>query len=77
MINEMESTVIGATDGKFVCSICFKRFKQSGNLWRHIRKHTGERPYPCTVCSYRAGRKDNLDLHMGAKHGIFRYRKDT
>ena len=65
----MEPAVYG-TRNKFVCTFCFKSFSHKCYLDRHVRKHTGERPYPCNLCSYRAGRRDNLDLHMGAKHGI-------
>ncbi|KIY63878.1 hypothetical protein CYLTODRAFT_425740 [Cylindrobasidium torrendii FP15055 ss-10] len=46
-------------DCKYVAS-------KAGNLTRHKRIHTGERPFLCPVewCSYAAGRQDVLKCHL-------------
>ncbi|CAH0728343.1 unnamed protein product, partial [Brenthis ino] len=35
----------------YPCTVCGRRFNQSGHLAIHMRMHTGERPYPCDLCS--------------------------
>ncbi|CAL4065994.1 unnamed protein product, partial [Meganyctiphanes norvegica] len=34
----------------FPCSVCGKEFKAKRDLERHMQTHTGERPFPCTIC---------------------------
>ncbi|XP_066277329.1 uncharacterized protein [Branchiostoma lanceolatum] len=34
------------------------------NLLAHVRIHTGEKPFKCSVCDYSACQKANLDRHM-------------
>lgn len=55
-----------------VCSFCLKTFCKSEDLKRHIRVHTGERPYCCTSCPYRSALKGNLKQHLKVheKHSI-------
>lgn len=45
------------------CPFCPYTAKQKGILKRHIRCHTGERPYPCEVCGKRFTRQEHLRTH--------------
>ncbi|XP_043946538.1 zinc finger and BTB domain-containing protein 7A [Protopterus annectens] len=46
------------------CPICDKVIQGAGKLPRHIRTHTGEKPYECTICQVRFTRQDKLKVHM-------------
>jgi len=49
------------------CRTCAKEFtgkNRRNNLARHIRTHSGEKPYGCPHCSYRATRKEHMSRHL-------------
>uniref|UniRef100_A0A6J0SRW3 Zinc finger and BTB domain-containing protein 7A n=1 Tax=Pogona vitticeps TaxID=103695 RepID=A0A6J0SRW3_9SAUR len=46
------------------CPICDKVIQGAGKLPRHIRTHTGEKPYECNICKVRFTRQDKLKVHM-------------
>lgn len=50
------------------CPFCPYTAKQKGILKRHIRCHTGERPFPCEVCGKRFTRQEHLRTHATSVH---------
>lgn len=53
-----------------VCGYCGHAFYRPSTLATHIRTHTGEKPYRCSVCSYSAAQKGNMRRHMHLVHGL-------
>ncbi|EJU04209.1 hypothetical protein DACRYDRAFT_87475 [Dacryopinax primogenitus] len=51
---------------KYVCSQCDKAFTTSGHLRRHIKVHTGDKPFICPYpkCYKKCNRDDNLVQHF-------------
>nr|XP_006001466.1 PREDICTED: zinc finger protein 236 isoform X1 [Latimeria chalumnae] len=51
------------------CSYCPKSFKKPSDLVRHIRIHTGEKPYKCDECGKSFTVKSTLDCHVKTHTG--------
>jgi len=43
---------------------CNQAFQDAAHLTRHMRVHTGEKPYGCEHCSYRTSQSSNLTPHL-------------
>ncbi|MPC10547.1 Zinc finger protein 536 [Portunus trituberculatus] len=51
-----------------VCGRVFRGRNRHQNLSTHMRIHTGETPFPCPHCPYRAKRKAHLQMHLERIH---------
>ncbi|XP_007492984.2 transcription factor HIVEP3 [Monodelphis domestica] len=49
--------------GKYICQYCSRPCAKPSVLQKHIRSHTGERPYPCIPCGFSFKTKSNLYKH--------------
>ncbi|KAM9824473.1 zinc finger and BTB domain-containing protein 8B [Neosynchiropus ocellatus] len=75
-IMEIQADWLGedAGDGLLVsvklhtCPFCPYTAKQKGIMKRHIRCHTGERPFPCPICGKRFTRQEHLRSHALSVH---------
>ncbi|KAH7317618.1 hypothetical protein BKA65DRAFT_541659 [Rhexocercosporidium sp. MPI-PUGE-AT-0058] len=50
-------------DGRFPCPSCAKTYTLQKHLNRHLRRHTGDRPYVCPECGDCFARCDTLKKH--------------
>ena len=55
---------------KFKCETCDKAFSQSGDLVRHMRTHSGVKPYACELCDKAFSQAGNLASHMLTHTGV-------
>lgn len=55
----------------YACPIdkCDRRFSRSDELTRHIRIHTGQKPFQCRICSRSFSRSDHLTTHVRTHTG--------
>lgn len=52
-----------------ICTLCPYRTSSVANIEKHVKTHSGNKPYACNVCPYRAIQLNNLTAHMRTHTG--------
>ncbi|XP_068209812.1 zinc finger protein 470-like [Palaemon carinicauda] len=55
---------------RFICAICDRIYTSKYSLERHVRCHTGEKPYVCDVCNFTTSYREHMQRHMTSIHLI-------
>lgn len=67
--NEIRGKFPDYSNRKVVCAFCMRRFWSAEDLRRHMRTHTGERPFSCDICRRRFTLKHSMLRHR-KKHNV-------
>lgn len=62
-ISTVPTTNSASTPGRYICPYCQLNCAKPSVLQKHIRAHTNERPFPCTLCGFAFKTKSNLYKH--------------
>ena len=61
----------------FICIMCNKTFKKKSYISKHLRRHSGSRPFSCSVCKKSFTRKTHLTQHEKIHSGSRVKKLDT
>ncbi|KAJ7607759.1 hypothetical protein FB45DRAFT_394411 [Roridomyces roridus] len=64
----LHSTFIERMGGDHKCPVCQATFTRPQHVARHMRSHTGDRPYKCQHCGDQFARSDLLSRHVNKCH---------
>ena len=52
----------------YACPFCTKIIRNRSLMVNHIRIHTGEKPFNCTICGYKTNQNSALQSHIKKRH---------
>lgn len=67
----LKSTKVPLNQRPYACPVdsCPRRFSRSDELTRHMRTHTGQKPFQCRICMRNFSRSDHLTTHIRTHTG--------
>ena len=57
------------TTNEYCCTICSYKHKHKSKIIRHMRYHTGYKPFLCKFCPYRSANSTDLKRHLRVHTG--------
>ena len=68
-IQDLDFSRFAIGQGQFGCPVCQKVIRGTKkDFRRHYMIHTGDKPFACAYCPYRANRSHHLKNHLGIHH---------
>ena len=53
------------------CPLCGRVMLFKSEFEKHMRTHTGEKPFVCHMCPYRSAQRSNLNVHLRTVHKLY------
>ena len=70
-LNQSFSYFFNASTLEYCCSTCTYKSKYKSSTVRHLRTHSGDKPYHCELCqqlfAHSSGLKRHLSVHSGTR----------
>ena len=64
----LQNVPIQVGPNQFACPYCSRVQRKRAEMIRHIRVHTGEKPFICLICGYKTNQNSALTTHVKRKH---------